>query len=326
MSKILTIFIPTYNRSKYLEYTLTEFCDQINQFELQDKVEIVVSNNASTDDTSFLLDQFKPVSYIKIFNQKENIGALKNVFWGIESILNSEFLWIFGDDDLIQKGIMPQIIDYLACNKVDILTLKYKNFTDYNNIPFEKNVEIVPVDYRLTSKTIHYDLYLGFISSNIVKTRVLKHMYNVLAEDGLSLGNDYFLKAINYGIHEKQLLTKIVLNETTILKFDNPLQASVVSHEVARKVYLIDEYEILNFFRKRNSCFVKILEDYYNKKTRYLLIQDKLFFKKNTTIFDNRKDMYSFFIKIIPYSVLVHIWAFYKKSDSVANILRKCLR
>ena len=52
---LLTIAIPTYNRSGFLNRCLNSFLNQGNL----ENVEILVSNNASNDDTLLIVEKFK---------------------------------------------------------------------------------------------------------------------------------------------------------------------------------------------------------------------------------------------------------------------------
>ena len=72
--KLLTIAIPTYNRSQYLRQNLSVLLPQFRK-----ELEIIVSDNASTDDTSEVVKEFikagLPVKYIQ---NTTNLGWAKN--------------------------------------------------------------------------------------------------------------------------------------------------------------------------------------------------------------------------------------------------------
>ena len=68
--KILSIIIPTYNRAEMLLYTLSFFKEQI--LRNQDKVELIVCDNASTDCTKETLFQYHNASvFFKIVTYTE---------------------------------------------------------------------------------------------------------------------------------------------------------------------------------------------------------------------------------------------------------------
>ncbi len=71
MRPLLSICIPTYNRSQYLVNTLDSI---INDEGFCDEVEIVVSDNASTDDTGVVVQAYvKKYPNIKYYRNDENI-------------------------------------------------------------------------------------------------------------------------------------------------------------------------------------------------------------------------------------------------------------
>lgn len=60
---LLSICIPTYNRSTYLEEAL---CNIINDTSFSDDIEIIISDNASTDNTQEIVSKYiKHYSNIK---------------------------------------------------------------------------------------------------------------------------------------------------------------------------------------------------------------------------------------------------------------------
>ena len=74
----ISIIIPTYNEERYILQTLQEVNDQRSKFDL----EIVISDDASTDQTMSLLHNNKNL-YDKLINNKRNQGkgsALRNGF------------------------------------------------------------------------------------------------------------------------------------------------------------------------------------------------------------------------------------------------------
>ena len=61
MNKLLSICIPTYNRAQFLPALLESIITQINGHE--DKVEIIVSDNASTDNTKQITQNDKSAEH-----------------------------------------------------------------------------------------------------------------------------------------------------------------------------------------------------------------------------------------------------------------------
>ena len=93
----LSFCITTYNRSRYLKVLLETFCQAINRFEFS--FEIVISDNASLDDTEIMVKDFYgklPIRYFKQILNKGGANNLKNAQRHAQGVL----LMYLADDDL----------------------------------------------------------------------------------------------------------------------------------------------------------------------------------------------------------------------------------
>lgn len=69
---LLSICIPTYNRSRYLQVSLAALIEQSESF--HSDIEIVVSDNASTDNTEESMNTFRTqFSNLKYVRNTENL-------------------------------------------------------------------------------------------------------------------------------------------------------------------------------------------------------------------------------------------------------------
>ena len=75
-SPLLSICIPTYNRGNYLRKCLQSIEIQLDKKpHLQNLVEIVISDNHSTDTTKEVVNEFIPkFSHIKYVVNEKNVG------------------------------------------------------------------------------------------------------------------------------------------------------------------------------------------------------------------------------------------------------------
>lgn len=168
MSKILSICIPTYNRANCLEECLNSIAKSIAGFE--DDVEIVISDNASTDTTQKVVEKFcGTLSVIRYFRNVENIGGERN-FRLVASLAEAEYILVFGDDDKMAAAAIEIILDKIK-KGVDLLVLNYsiwdKNFSHC----------IKSHAFSMRDKTYHHKnlimsdqgLNIGYISTVVVK-------------------------------------------------------------------------------------------------------------------------------------------------------------
>lgn len=129
--KILTVSIPTWNRASLLKDLLFELTAQISSFNLQREIEILVSDNASEDDTKAVVELFQgKFSFIKYNRNPTNLGAKSNVLKSME-LASSEFVMVLGDDDRVRKNVFPELLEILKTKKdlgvfIDISNAKIK--------------------------------------------------------------------------------------------------------------------------------------------------------------------------------------------------------
>ena len=117
---ILTIGIPTYNRSYYLHKCLRHIYRQVGN---DDIVEILVSDNHSEDNTSELVAAFKRKYDNLTYNRnKTNIrGKNFNLIWKISK---GKYSIALGDDDYLSNNAIYSIVSCLYGNQgVTILSL-----------------------------------------------------------------------------------------------------------------------------------------------------------------------------------------------------------
>ncbi len=111
---LVTIAIPTYNRAgTYLKHTLQSAIDQSYK-----NLEIIVSDNCSTDHTERLVKEFDDprIQYVK---HNQNIGHFKNFKFCIEQAKGDYFL-LLQDDDLIDEDFVDACLKTVNYSLVDI--------------------------------------------------------------------------------------------------------------------------------------------------------------------------------------------------------------
>lgn len=109
MSIKLSICIPTYNRAAFLGEALDSVIRQAT-----DEVEIVVSDNASTDNTEALVREFQArFPRIRYHKNPENLGADRN-FLKVVELGEGEYCWLLGSDDALAEGAIAAMLPLLG--------------------------------------------------------------------------------------------------------------------------------------------------------------------------------------------------------------------
>lgn len=102
MDPLVTICIPTFNRADtFLPAALAAACNQTYR-----NIEIVVSDNASSDDTPELVRRYRD-SRIRYYRQESNIGSVNNINFCIQRSMGKYTLLLMDDDSID--------LDFVAC-------------------------------------------------------------------------------------------------------------------------------------------------------------------------------------------------------------------
>jgi abequosyltransferase len=138
---LLTIAIPTWNRSGFLKRNLIQLRKEYYTVDT-DLVELLVSDNCSTDDTTQVvkdsIDKGLPISYYK---NESNLGWGAN-FLACFKKARGKYVLLLSDDDLIIDGGLLKIMNVLFNNEnCGTITLNSYGFdTDFKDeMPKLKN-------------------------------------------------------------------------------------------------------------------------------------------------------------------------------------------
>ena len=108
---LVSVGIPTYNRSHLIKRSITSVINQD-----YDYIEIVISDNASTDETPLicqeLCQQYEKIKYIR---QPTNYGPIKNFREVLEHSNGEFFMWL-ADDDYLDSSYISECVSFLQKN------------------------------------------------------------------------------------------------------------------------------------------------------------------------------------------------------------------
>ena len=136
---LLSICIPTYNRSYLLDKTISSI---INQKEFDHQIELVISDNCSNDNTFQIVQKYQETcSNIKYNRNGENIGMEKNIF-KVLSLGEGKFLKLLNDYSVIVEGGLMLLIDAIQKFESDhnIIFFSNKNFNTKAEFTYCQNI------------------------------------------------------------------------------------------------------------------------------------------------------------------------------------------
>lgn len=108
---LLTIAIPTYNRSRCLSESLEALAPQLTG---ESCVELIISDNASSDETPAVVREYEKRGLkLQYLRNQVNLGCDANFLQCFEQA-NGKYLWLVGDDDIVVPGGLGRILQMLA--------------------------------------------------------------------------------------------------------------------------------------------------------------------------------------------------------------------
>ena len=186
MKPILSICIPTYNRANILAETLSNILNSIMGF---NEIEIIVSDNASSDSTKEIVKTFiNKYPEIKYYRNEINIYELN--YYTVVEKATGDYIWVFGDDDKILPGLIDKVIRYIK-KDFNLIIANYSIWENDFNCIIKENIFNIKNDQLIYDKNIlltKLGLKLGFISCVIIKR-----------EDFLTISKNEYYNYVKYG-------------------------------------------------------------------------------------------------------------------------------
>ena len=154
---LISICIPTYNRCKYLYKTLSELTSE-QIFRETDDVQIVISDNCSTDYTEIVCNDFvrKFPSKIKYVRQKETIFAPYNIY-GVLDYADGRYLKLQNDNIYFAEGALAKLAEIIKEQNADVIFCINKDNNEENKLKRYENVNDVvdEISYMTTWMCAH---------------------------------------------------------------------------------------------------------------------------------------------------------------------------
>lgn len=123
---ILSILIPTYNRLSQLKRAIDSVLSQNYNNEFDDKIELIVQDNASTDGTFDYLQTIKN-PLLKAYQNPQNLHIYGNMVAPLKNA-NGKFVLYLTDDDYLLPRSLHKILALLQECKYDYIRLNLITF------------------------------------------------------------------------------------------------------------------------------------------------------------------------------------------------------
>lgn len=176
MDILLTLAIPTYNRVEKLKICLEQVMEQT----AGKSIELLVSDNASSDGTQMFMESFcKEHTNVTYVRNPENIGPDRN-FLNCYDRAAGEYVILLGDDDLLLPGAVDAILEALARKPVFV---HLNSCTLLRQDPLECTLPRVPEGtmriYNNRDQIMEeMGIFVTFLSSFVLRTELVRQIEN----------------------------------------------------------------------------------------------------------------------------------------------------
>ena len=291
MNDLISIVIPIYNASKYLEKCINSVINQTYK-----NLEIILVNDGSIDNSLDICNDFKDKdNRIKVISKKnEGVSKTRNI--GIDKC-KGKYLMFLDSDDYIDEIYVEKMYTYLTKNNLSMvtssMTLVDVNYNVLKVSSYKDKSDILQV------KDIYKDIvntsYFCPIWKNIIKVSLIKDN-SIYFDDSLKFGEDLLFsfkiiqscEKIGYlsfpGYFYVQNNASITHNNSfdIVKKYveDNKHVYSILNE------YINDDVLITNrLFSKYNFALLKLIKNCkYGEFKHYATLLYKIMFNKDDII------------------------------------------
>lgn len=175
----ITIFIPVYNKEKYLKRLIKSI--QIQKFK---DLEIIFINDYSKDNSLKILKKYsKKDSRIKIFNNDINRGLLYSRAMGILNSTGKYLMNIDADDEFLGPDNLEYLYKLIKKKEVDVIKFKItRKKISIKKIKYKEKILYQPEifesinDYLIWNKLVKKELYLK--AYEFFKNKIYGNLWN----------------------------------------------------------------------------------------------------------------------------------------------------
>lgn len=176
MKFTLDILIPTYNRARYLLKNLKHISEIILSLGLEDTIRVIVSDNASTDDTQKLVKAIveSEALNIKYYHQNDNIGMCGNFLYCLQQA-EADYIMLLGDDDYFSKEYLIASISAIEKDGVGCVIPAFRAISETG--------ELLPIGRDLGCKSQLFTAGIDNFLTNSTRGHQMSGL--ILKRDGL---------------------------------------------------------------------------------------------------------------------------------------------
>ena len=277
MDKLLTIAIPTYNRAAKLKRLLAVLQDEIVTSCLQEQIDVLISDNASIDDTSSIAYEFTDSNFsLEYYRQPENLGFDGNLRF-LYTQSRTKFVWFLADDDIPLPGSLSRIVRTLEENQLDILLFGFLQPSDRRDRVFNFPQPLHIVDNP--AEAIELVLRYGKVSIYVLRKVVFSASELTVLDE--FFGDEFYFLSLAFSVLETSPDLSLGIISEPLAKCDEDwmILNSLPMPGMLNEVHVIEH----PFVKKhcpdlsdsfRNEMYYTTINFSYLIKTGFLIIPD----------------------------------------------------
>ena len=225
---LISVIIPTYNVSSFIECTLWSVLSQT-----YNNLEIIIIDDGSEDDTCKKIESLSS-DKIRLFRKKHTGNVGKNLNEGIE-IARGEYIAILGSDDYWDKNKLEKQVRYI--NKYKLICSNGIKVDGLGNVITERFFDNISSDFEIDICQLLETNYV--ISSSVLGEKKIFQKYGGFEQELGIRGEDYYLwlniasshniifineTLVYYRIHRKNLTSVSIKEKINVMENSNNLR------------------------------------------------------------------------------------------------------
>ncbi|MCL1883848.1 MAG: glycosyltransferase [Defluviitaleaceae bacterium] len=128
--KLLSICIPTLNRSKTIDKLLASLFNQLTP-EIIKLLEVCINDDSIDNDTEAVVKKYIARGEVDIvYHRNHGNTGLERAFLESVELSKGEYAWIMSDDDLFIDGGIKIVLENLQTDEYDFMVIESNNFDD----------------------------------------------------------------------------------------------------------------------------------------------------------------------------------------------------
>ena len=249
----LSVIVPVYNTSRYLEKCLNSLLNQT-----LDNMEIIVVNDGSTDDSEEIIRKYESDYKDKIiFINKKNggQGSARNI--GIKCA-KGEYIGFVDSDDFVDKNTFKEMYEEATKNDSDIVICALNDY-------FEKNKETKEIHLNLKENVDIKEALVNSIPSVVNKI----YKKDLIINNKLLFDENIWYEDFPYSMQLIVNAKKINYIDKCYYYYFHRIKSTMHNENIEKNLDILKAFDILVKYLKEKDMYSK-----YEEEINYLALKE----------------------------------------------------